>query len=529
MSETEKRPSTIGELARFAAELHKERCAIEDGARRTSFAALDAARRSAAAAFIAAGIERGDRVAIWAPNREEWIVAALGLQSIGAVLVPINTRFKGAEVAYVLNRSRARMLVMQAQLLGTDYLRLLEEQALPSLERVIVLEGESSSTSVASMSWPAFLQAGERVSSDVVDERCNAVGPADVSDILFTSGTTGNPRGVRTTHGQNLRTFESWATHVGLRSSDRYLIVNPFFHAFGYKAGWLAALLRGATILPHAVFDADAILERIASDRVTVLPGPPSLYQSLLERVHESRHALGSLRLAVTGAASIPVSLIQRMRSELGFETVITGYGLTESCGVVTMCSRDDDAETIATTCGRALEGLEVRCVGADGSTVTAGEPGEVLVRGYNVMRDYLDEPQATAEAIDSEGWLHTGDIGVLDARGYLRITDRKKDMFIVGGFNCYPAEIENLMLMNPHYARVAVVGIPDARMGEVGMAFVVPSPDAQLSEASVIAWCRAHMANYKVPRRVALVDALPLTASGKVQKLELRRRAAET
>lgn len=469
----------------------------------------------AAAAFIAADIKHGDRVAIWAPNRHEWIVAALGIQSIGAVLVPINTRLKGAETAYVLNRSRARILITVSDFLGTNYPALLRDQSLPHLERTVLLDN-----------WSAFLETGAQVPQQVIDERCTSVRPEDVSDILFTSGTTGSPRGVMTTHAQNLRTFDTWATLVGLRSSDRYLIVNPFFHAFGYKAGWLAALLRGATILPHAVFDAEAVLARISTDHVSVLPGPPSLYQTLLDRVDRSRHHLGSLRLAVTGAASIPVTLIERMRVELGFETVITGYGLTESSGVATMCRHDDDVKTIASTSGRAIDGVEVRCVNDDGTSVAAGEPGEVVVRGYNVMLGYLDDPEATAEAVDADRWLHTGDIGILDARGYLRITDRKKDMFIMGGFNCYPAEIENLMLVNKQYAQVAVVGIPDERMGEVAMAFVVPASGANISSASVIEWCREHMANYKVPRRVAIVDALPMNASGKVQKFVLRERA---
>jgi len=508
--------TTTGELARSAAQEHGARVAIEEGDRRITFIELDAARMQAAAAFIAAGIKHGDRVAVWAPNRHEWIVAALGIQSVGAVLVPVNTRLKGAETAYILNRSRARMLITVSAFLGTDYPAMLREQSLPHLERTVLLDE----------GWSSFLAEGAGVSTQAIEERLLSVRPDDVSDILFTSGTTGSPRGVMTTHAQNLRTFDTWASLVGLRSSDRYLIVNPFFHAFGYKAGWLAALLRGATILPHAVFDAEAVLTRIGTDQVSVLPGPPSLYQTLLDRVDRSRHELGSLRLAVTGAASIPVTLIERMRVELGFETVITGYGLTESSGVATMCRHDDEIATIAKTSGRAIDGVEVRCVNDDGTSVPAGEPGEVVVRGYNVMLGYLDDPDATAAAIDSDGWLRTGDIGILDARGYLRITDRKKDMFIMGGFNCYPAEIENLMLVNKQFAQVAVVGIPDDRMGEVAMAFVVPASGAQLREPTIIDWCRQNMANYKVPRRVAIVESLPLNASGKVQKFVLRERA---
>jgi acyl-CoA synthetase (AMP-forming)/AMP-acid ligase II len=231
----------------------------------------------------------------------------------------------------------------------------------------------------------------------------------------------------------------------------------------------------------------------------------------------------------VTGAAVVPVELVRRMSSELGFATVLTGYGLTESTGVATLCRAGDDAETVATTSGRAMPGVEVTVVDDAGAPVPAGTPGEVMIRGYNVMRGYLDDAAATAEAIDSAGWLRTGDVGVLDDRGYLRITDRIKDMFIVGGFNAYPAEIENLLLAHPGIAQVAVVGAPDPRLGEVGVAFVVARPGVTLDPTELLAWSRDRMANYKVPRRFELVDALPLNATGKVLKYELRARAAAT
>ena len=342
---------------------------------------------------------------------------------------------------------------------------------------------------------------------------------------MFTSGTTGRPKGAMLTHGQTLRSFADWAEVVGLRAGDRYLIVNPFFHSFGYKAGIVASLIAGATIVPHAVFDPSSVLDRVAEERITMLPGPPTLYQSILADPQLADADITSLRLAVTGAAVIPVDLIHRMRGELGFETVVTGYGLTECNGIATMCRHDDDAETIATTSGRAIPGVEVLVAGDDGAEVERGLPGEVIVRGYNVMRAYFDEHEETAAAIDDGGWLHTGDIGVMDERGYLRITDRKKDMFIVGGFNAYPAEVESLVLRNRKVAQVAVVGVPDERLGEVGMAFVVLRPDDDATPDELVEWCRAEMANYKAPRYVEIVDALPLNASGKILKFELRDR----
>ena len=349
--------------------------------------------------------------------------------------------------------------------------------------------------------WDEFLASGDGVDPAEIDARADAVGADDLSDILFTSGTTGNPKGVMETHGATLRAYQAWSDVVGLRAGDRYLIVNPFFHAFGYKAGWLAAMLTGATIHPQAVFDVDAVLERVAREHITMLPGPPTLFHTILDHPRRADHDLSSLRLAVTGAAAIPVELILRMRDELTFETIITGYGLTESCGIATMCRFDDDPETIATTSGRAIPDVEVLVVADDGREVPRGDPGEVVVRGYNVMRGYLDDPSETAATIDDDGWLHTGDVGVMDERGYLRITDRTKDMFIVGGFNAYPAEIENLLLRNPAIAQVAVIGVPDARMGEVGMAFVVLRPDATASGDEIMAWSRDVMANFKAPR----------------------------
>ncbi|MCP4806294.1 MAG: AMP-binding protein [Proteobacteria bacterium] len=468
--------------------------AIEDGIT-LSFKDLAAAVHRATGGLCTLGIGPGDRVAIWAPNCWEWVVAALAIHSRGAALVPINTRYKGPEARFILDRSDAKAIFTVDGFLGLDFAGMLGDIDLPVVR-------------LKTPDWDAFLEAG--TPGDAVD-----IQPNWTSDILFTSGTTGQPKGVVTTHAQSLRAFRDWSRVVGLSSDDRYLVVAPFFHCFGYKAGWLACLMSGATILPQATFDVDAVLARLAPDRVSVLPGPPALYQTLLQR-DLSQHDLGSLRLAVTGAAVIPVTLIERMRTELGFETVITGYGLTEATGVATMCRFDDDPETIATTSGRAIPDVEVRVVDPDGQPVPAGEPGEVVVCGYNVMAGYLDDPAATAAAV-RDGWLHTGDVGILNERGYLRITDRIKDMFIVGGFNAYPAEIEHALLEHPGVREVAVIGMADPRLGEVGCAFVVGETEG------LIAWSRERMANFKVPRRVVTIDALPRNASGKVQKFKLR------
>ena len=513
---------TIPQLVRLAGAHFGDRSAIEEGEARLSFAELADAGLRSARAFLAAGIQRGDRVAIWAPNMYEWILAAIGLQSAGAVLVPLNTRLKGMEAGYQLRKTRARILCTVTDFLGTDYAALLAEEELPDLEQVVVLRGPAK----GGVTWSEFLEGGDAVSEDEARIGIALLRGDDVSDILFTSGTTGHPKGVVTAHGQNLRAFTAWSHVVNLLEGDRYLVVSPFFHAFGYKAGWLACIMRGATILPHAVFDVAEILERIGKEKISVLPGAPTIFQSMLAFPGRGDFDLSTLRLAVTGAAPVPIELAHRMRDDLGFDSTVTGYGLTECCGMVSMCHHDDDPETIATTSGCAIPGVEVRCIDPEGNEAPRGEAGEVVVRGYNLMQGYFEDPEATGETIDRQGWLHTGDIAVMDERGYLRITDRIKDMFIMGGFNCYPAEIEKLLFGMDGVAAVAVIGVPDERMGEVAMAFVVRERGANLGEDAVVAWSREHMANYKVPRRVAFVDELPMNAGGKVMKYVLKEQA---
>ena len=518
---------TIPRLVAAAAEAFPKRNAVEDGDVTLTFPELAAATLHAARAFCASGVEPGDRIAVWAPNIYEWMVVAIGLQSAGAVLVPLNTRLKGGEAAYILNKSGAKLLFTMEEFLGTRYIDMLDAQDLPALEGIIALREADG----GNRGWEEFLSRAGGFSEDEARARAAAVSPDDLSDILFTSGTTGKPKGVMTAHGQNLKNFEAWSEVVGLAEGDRYLIQNPFFHCFGYKAGWLSAIMRGATALPHQVFNVVAVLERIGRDRISVYPAPPSAFQSILAHPGFDKYDLSTLRLTVTGAAPVPVELVHRMRDELGFETIITGYGLTETCGTATMCRYDDDPETIALTSGRPIPDTEVKCVDDDGKEVPRGEPGEVYVRGYNLMQGYFEDEAETAKAIDADGWLHTGDIAIMNERGYVTITDRKKDMFIMGGFNCYPAEIESLMYEHHGIAQVAVIGIPDERMGEVGMAFVVLTPrteenETEINEPDLIAWCKEHMANYKVPRRIAFVEELPTNATGKVTKFVLREWA---
>jgi HIP---CoA ligase len=532
-------PRTVPALLAAAADRFGDSEALVDGAERWTFIRLAAEVRRCAAAMVANGVEPGDRVSVWAPNGRRFVVAALGAVSAGAVLVPVNTRFKGEEAAWILRKSGTRLLLVDDGFLGSDYLGMLCAAAapehpaaaglpvpgLPDLRQVVALGERVVPEATA---FEDFLHKGNGVASGLVAARMDAVAEDDVADMFFTSGTTGRPKGAMTAHGQNVRVYEAWSGGVGLRSGDRYLLVNPLFHTFGYKAGLLACLIRGATLVLLPVFDAERALTLIGAEQITVLPGPPTLYASLLDHPARSGAGLGSLRLAVTGAAVVPVALVERMRAEL-FPEVVIAYGLTESCGTVTVGDRRADAQTIATTVGRAIAGTEVVVADERGRPRPAGESGEVLVRGYNVMRGYFDDPVATAAAIDADGWLHTGDVGMLSADGLLRITDRIKDVFIVGGFNVYPAEVEQLIARHPAVSEAAVIGVPDERLGEVCRAYVIPRRGAEIDPAEIIEFCRERLANFKVPRSVTIVAELPRNAGGKVLKYVLRAEAATT
>lgn len=520
MAQSAHLPLTLPSLMNWTAAEYGERSAIKETGLEYSYAALNSERRRAAKAFLKLGIGKGDRLAIWAPNMAEWVVAATGLQSLGAILVPLNTRLQGPEAADILARSGAVALLSVVALDQGVVLDMLAGQALPALSHKILLRGEVEGATP----WPAFLALGEGVSDAELDAAEATVAPDDTMDMLFTSGTTGKPKGVLCSHQQNIRVFQSWSNTVGLRSDDNYLIINPFFHSFGYKAGWLAAIICGAQILPVQRFDKAEVFAQIERDQVSMLPGAPSLYEMLLADPARQQHDLSSLRLGVTGAATVPVQLVEAMRDDLGFETVVTAYGLTESTGVVSICRPDDPADIIANTSGRAIDGVELKCADPQtGEELPRGSAGEIWLRGFNVMQGYFDMPEETADTITADGWLKTGDIGVMDEQGYLRITDRLKDMYIMNGENVYPAEVEKALYGLEGLAQVAVIGVPKPPQGEVGAAFVVRAAGSELTAAQLQAFCAQQLAGYKVPAYVEFVDALPMNASGKVLKTELK------
>ncbi|MDZ5620405.1 FadD3 family acyl-CoA ligase [Nocardioides sp. HM23] len=498
---------TIPAILRAAAERYGDKPAYVEGGRAVSFAELHDQVRELGRRYVGHGLAAGEPVVVWGPNSIEWVIAALATAYAGGTLVPANSRYTGHEVADLVDRTGATVVMVADGFLGRSQVQELRAASdLPSVRAM----GELSRLSLDHRGEERHVR---EVTIDEVEARADAVSPDDVADILFTSGTTGRPKGAMSAHRQSIGVARAWAELGGVSADDRYLVVNPFFHSFGYKIGILVGLLTGATLYPVATFDVDQTMQLIESERLTLLPGAPTIYQSLLTAPGRAERDLSSLRLAVTGAAVVPVVLIERMRDELAIDHVVTAFGMTEAV-VVTMCRDGDSAETVATTCGRAIPGMETRI------DAPAGEAGELLVRGDYVMLGYLDDPAATAEAIDADGWLHTGDVGVLDDEGNLRITDRLKDMYISGGFNVYPAEVEQALMRMDGIQDVAVVGVPDERMGEVGKAYVVGTASAD----EVIAFARQRLANFKVPRLVETVEALPRNLSGKVLKNELRK-----
>ena len=542
------RARTMPRLLQLSAAKYGDRIAVADGPVRFTFAELRTVAERAARGFLALGVRPGDRVGIWAPNSATWMACSLGAQTAGAVVVPINTRYRAYEARELLARTDAAVLVVADGFLGYDYIAALgrtdqelaqeaadgaAEPLKTSVTHIVNVSADAAPTTDTALgagvlTWSQFLDGGAAVPDAALEDARSAVGPDDLSEIIFTSGTTGRSKGVMLTHAGPLDLYHEFGAIWGVQPGDRYLVSLPFFHSGGNKAGMMLCLIFGLTVIPFPVFDPVAAMQVIESEGVTVMNGPPTIYATILDHPRRAEFDLGSLRLAATGAAVVPESLVERARTELPFENFITAYGLTECCGTATMCRSTDPTSIVAATNGAALPGVELKVVGPDGASLPVGESGEVLIRGANVTPGYWRDPDATAAAIDAGGWLHSGDIGHLDAAGHLKITDRLKDLFIVGGFNVSPAEVEQVLTRHQDISEVTVIGVPDARLGEVAKAYVIPRPGANPDSGQIIAWCRERLANFKVPRTVEIVTTLPRNASGKVLKHELRQAATE-
>jgi len=491
-----------------------------------TFEGFDRAAVDAVRAFMTFGLSGGDRVGIWAPNSIDWLVAAMGVLGAGGTILPLNSRLRGAEVARILLRSSARAVITASGFLDERPASMLREAGVGPGTPIIDLSGGADE---GAFSWPALLARGAiEVPADAAMARMDEVAPDAACDLLFTSGTTGEPKGIMTTHAKNMLAWGGeYLTVPELGPGDRMLLVPPLGLMYGLKAILMLGTLAGATLVLQSVFSAESTMRAVQNHGITYLPGPPTLFQDVLDSPQRGDYDLSSLRHAHVAGTSIPPMLIERIRGEGLAERITVGYGMSE-CGPATMTRLGDDVATIAHTVGTPVAGIALRLVDELGVEVGLGKPGEIQVKGDWVVDGYFDDPVQTAQAFTADDWLRTGDIGSLDERGHLRIIGRKKEMFIVGGFNVYPVEVERCLMEHEAVADVAVVPVPDDRLGEVGVAFVVPRDNAYLDPEELIAWSRTQLANYKAPRLVAAVDALPRNASSKVLRSVLRERAGE-
>jgi acyl-CoA synthetase (AMP-forming)/AMP-acid ligase II len=501
----------------------RERTAVIDGDLDLTWDELGQIAGEIADGLIARGLAPGERVAIWMPNSWAWIACLLGTLWAGGVIVPINTRLRGFETRQIMDSAQPRFFFVVNRFLGDDYPSLLQAAGGTRAAMLTVSIEDQGGDDLA-----ALRRDGGRVGGAERRVRIAAQRPEEACALMHTAGTTGLAKGVLLTNGRLLRAFSYMGEQLGLTPEDRFMVIPPFSHTYGLGLGLLSSQLYGCAIVPVPVFDAGDVLRDVQRHRVTVLPGPPTMFVSLLEHPDRATFDLRSLRAGTTGATNIPVELVHRVRRELGMTRLLTAYGLTESTGLVSMCHPEDDADHVATTSGRPVDGMEVRIAGAQQSSVLPDDRvGEIQVRGYAVMDGYISGASPD-EAITPDGWLRTGDLGRLTQDGYVQILDRLKDIVIVGGFNVAPAEVENVLLLHPAVLDCAVVGVPDARLGEVPYAFVVWRPDyPPVTDVELAAFCTDRVAKFKVPRQFATLEAVPRNAVGKVQKELLKEQAA--
>ena len=532
---------TLGQMLDEAAARDPSQEAIVFKGERVSYGVLKARADAFARGLLALGLEPGDHVVLWMPNRVEWNVANLGIAKAGGVTVTCNSRYKAFEVEYVLRQSDAKALILvdRFDAAGIDYIGILREicpeidrpgdrltsSHCPALTHVVVL---GDHVPAGCRSWAEVESPGSSSGARALEGV--RVGSDDAAAMLYTSGTTGEPKGCLLTHGNIYYKCCVYQDLHGWTARDRYLVPVPYFHIFGSMGGIAANCLAGSTQVVMDVFDPAEAMRLIQAERVTIFSGVPTMFITILGHPSFGRYDLRSLRTGSIGAAPVPVEIMRKILDRdhgLGMDALVV-YGLTEATGGTHWTRPGDSIEKRVSTVGLRTPEIEDRIVdAATGAELGPGQEGEVCIAGPTLMRGYYKDPAATAEKIRG-GWLRTGDMGVKDADGYVRITGRLTDMIIVGGFNTYPAEIENFFLRHPKVLDVSIVGVPDPVMGEAVMAFVIPKAGESLTAEDVTAFARGRIANFKVPKYVEIVESFPLTGSGKVQKFKQKAYAVE-
>jgi fatty-acyl-CoA synthase len=528
-------PLTIAQQLERTAAAWGDRAALIAPQRRLTWQEVRDESRTFAKALLAAGVEGGDHVAVWLPNQLEWVIGWFGTAYIGAVVAPLNSRYKTEEVSYILRQSDSKLLLMRDGFLGIDFVEMLDRLAppgeverdtaeFPELEAIVAIGDPPAQV----IPFTEFLAAGQPVDEGELDRRCDAVAHDQPTIIVYTSGTTGHPKGAVHSH-RILRNECSITEWMDIGPESRILGHMPFFHVAGGFSGILPALISGAALVLMDHWDVDRALSLIEEEGITSFSGIPTHFIDLLNHPELDRFDVSSLHSGWIGGASNPPEVIDGAIKRLGMKRILPVYGMTETTSVTTFPRPEDPREVVLSGKGVPVSDFELKVVDLEsGEELGPGAEGEVCVRGHCVMQGYYRNPEATSASIDDDGWFHSGDLGVLDEDGYLGITGRKTDMFIVGGANAYPAEIELALSEHPDVVQAYVVGAPDPRLGEVGFAFVQLRPESTLAESDVIDFCRGRLADFKVPRYVCFVDELPMTTTGKIQRFRLREMAAE-
>ncbi|PBC00472.1 AMP-binding protein [Mesorhizobium sp. WSM3860] len=504
--------------------------------KRFTWSELSDAVDALAAGFLALGLEKGDRVGIWSPNRWEWLVTQFATARIGLILVNINPAYRLTELEYALNKVGCKALVTAVSFKTSDYLGMIETLApeiakaepgkleakkLPSL-KIVIRMGEDNSPGM--FNFGDVLAIAGRDEHDSLDRISESLKPGDAINIQFTSGTTGAPKGATLTHLNIVNNGSFVTSAIKLTADDRLCIPVPLYHCFGMSMGTMGCVTKGATmVFPGEGFDAGATLRAVAQERCTGLYGVPTMFVAMLDHADFSTFDLSSLRTGIMAGSPCPIEVMKKVVSLMHMAQVTIAYGMTETSPVSFQSSVDDPLEKRVSTVGRIQPHVEVKAIGADGATVAVGEPGELCTRGYSVMKGYWDDAEKTREAIDADGWMHTGDLATIDAEGYCNIVGRVKDMVIRGGENVYPREVEEFLYRHPKIKEVQVFGVPDDKYGEEICAWIVLKPGQIATAEEIKAFCDGQIAHYKVPRYIRFRTELPMTVTGKPQKFLMR------